>query len=114
MNGQLPINAALTEGVGAMLRTGAEPLCGRPGDRIAQSHNAAPGLLSPVTSPVLNRPGRTVQIGLFMRFLGLLRSLCGPKSRVVLASQPASGVYGGATPHPHRGTGACATVSAPG
>jgi hypothetical protein len=60
------------------------------------------------------KSGRTVQIGLFMRFSRLLRSLCGPKSRAVLAGQSASGLYGGATPHPHRGTGACATVSAPG
>ena len=40
--------------------------------------------------------GRTVQIGLVMRFLRLLRSLCGPKSRVVPA--PGAGLACGPRP----------------
>jgi hypothetical protein len=47
-------------------------------------------------TPVLNRSGRTVQIGFVMRFSGLLRSLCGPKSRVVPA--PSAGFACGPRP----------------
>jgi hypothetical protein len=38
----------------------------------------------------------------------------GRRSAAVRIQASPAGLYGGATPHPHRGTGACATVCAPG
>lgn len=45
-------------------------------------------ILAGLRGPLTNR-GRTVQIGFAMRFSRLLRSLCGPKSKVVRRPEPA-------------------------